>query len=97
MNLKRASIGATAVLPVALVGLLVRHALFAVRPGLVVVQVLAVILAIWARLTFGIRSMPRFCSSYGRASRPGLRFWMLGYASSCPPRWPCASWQRSAS
>ena len=56
MNLKRASIGATVVLPVALVGLLVRHALFAARPGLVVVQVLAVILVIWARLTFGMRS-----------------------------------------
>ncbi len=57
MNLKRASIGAAAVLPVAMVGLLVRHALFAVRPGLVVVQVLAVILVIWARLTFGMRSL----------------------------------------
>jgi len=57
MNLKRASIGATAVLPVALVGLLVRHALFATRSGLMVVQVLAVILVIWARLTFGMRSL----------------------------------------
>lgn len=56
MNLKRASIGATAVLPVAMVGLLVRHALFATRLGLVVVQVLAVMLVIWARLTFGVRS-----------------------------------------
>ena len=56
MNLKRASIGATAVLPIAIVGLFLRHALFAGRPGLLVVQVLAVILMIWARLTFGIRS-----------------------------------------
>ena len=57
MNLKRASIGATAVLPVAMVGLFVRHALFAARTGLLVVQVLAVILVIWARLTFGMRSL----------------------------------------
>ena len=57
MNLKRASIGATAVLPVAIVGLLVRHALFAARPVLVVAQLLAVSLVIWARLTFGMRSL----------------------------------------
>lgn len=56
MNLKWASIGAMAVLVVAMVGLVARHALFATRPGLVVVQVLAVILVIWARLTFGLRS-----------------------------------------
>jgi protein-S-isoprenylcysteine O-methyltransferase Ste14 len=40
-----------------MVGLLLQHALFATRPGLVVVQVLAVILVIWARLTFGMRSL----------------------------------------
>src|SRR6187399_2098428 len=57
MNLKGASIGATAVLPVAMVALFVRHSLFAVLPGLVVVQVLAVILVIWARVTFGMRSL----------------------------------------
>ena len=57
MNLKVASIGATAMLPVAIVGLLAGHALFAARPGLVVVQVLAVILVLWARLTFGMRSL----------------------------------------
>ena len=57
MNLKRASIGATAVLPVTIVGLLMQRALFATRPGLVVVQVLAVILVLWARLTFGMRSL----------------------------------------
>ena len=57
MNLKRASIGATAVLPVAIIGLLLRHALFAARPGLVVVQVLTVILVVWARLTFGMWSL----------------------------------------
>jgi protein-S-isoprenylcysteine O-methyltransferase Ste14 len=57
MNLKVASIGATAVLPFAIVGLLAERALFATRPGLVTVQVLAVILVIWARLTFGMRSL----------------------------------------
>ena len=57
MNLKRASIGATAVLPVAMVGLLVQHALFAAGPGLMVVQGLAVTLVVWARLTFGMRSL----------------------------------------
>ena len=57
MNLRVASIGATAVLPVAIVGLFVQHALFATRPGLAVVQILAVILVLWARLTFGMRSL----------------------------------------
>jgi protein-S-isoprenylcysteine O-methyltransferase Ste14 len=57
MNLRRASIGATAVLPVAIAGLFMRHALFASRPGLVAVQVLAVMLVIWARITFGMRSL----------------------------------------
>ena len=57
MNLKRASISATAVLPVAMVGLLVQHALFAAGPGLMVVQGLAVTLVVWARLTFGMRSL----------------------------------------
>ena len=57
MNLKRASIVATAVLPVTIVGLLVRHALFAARPALMAVQVLALILVIWARITFGMRSL----------------------------------------
>ena len=57
MNLRSASIVATVALPVAIVGLLVRHALFAARPGLVGVQVLAVMLVIWSRLTFGMRSL----------------------------------------
>ena len=57
MDLRVASIGATAVLPVAIVGLFVQHALFATRPGFVVVQVLALSLMIWARLTFGMRSL----------------------------------------
>jgi len=57
MNLRAASIGATAVLPVAIVGLFVRHTLFAARPGLVAVQVLAVMLVIWARVAFGMRSL----------------------------------------
>ena len=57
MNLKGMSIGATAVLPVAMVGLFLRHSLFAARPGLAAVQVLALILVIWARLTFGVRSL----------------------------------------
>jgi len=57
MNLERASIAATAVLPITIVGLFVQQALFATRPGLVVVQVLAVILVLWARITFGMRSL----------------------------------------
>jgi protein-S-isoprenylcysteine O-methyltransferase Ste14 len=57
MNLTRASIGATAALPVAMAGLFLWHSLFAARPGLVAVQVLAVILVVWARLTFGVRSL----------------------------------------
>jgi protein-S-isoprenylcysteine O-methyltransferase Ste14 len=56
MNLKRVSIGATAVLTVAVVSLLLRRSLFAHRPLLVAIQAGAAALMLWARLTFGGRS-----------------------------------------
>ena len=56
MNLKRVSIGATAVLTVAVVSLLLRRSLFAHRPLLVGIQAVAAALMLWARLTFGGRS-----------------------------------------
>jgi len=56
MNLRRVSIGATAVLTVAAVSLLLRRSLFAHGPVLVGIQVVAGALMLWARLTFGGRS-----------------------------------------
>jgi len=40
----------------AMLGLLATHSLFARRPVLILVQVLAALLMLWARLTFGFRS-----------------------------------------
>ena len=56
MNLKGASLAATAILVVAIVGLLVRHQLFAAGWTSAAFQVLASLLMLWARLTFGVRS-----------------------------------------
>lgn len=56
MNLERASLAATAVLVVAMVALLARHALFANSLGPMAVQVAAGLLMLWARLTFRGRS-----------------------------------------
>ena len=56
MNVERASLAATAVLVVAVVTLLARHALFGSSLVPVAVQVAAGLLMLWARLTFGGRS-----------------------------------------
>jgi protein-S-isoprenylcysteine O-methyltransferase Ste14 len=56
MNLKRVSLGATAILTVAVVSLLLRRSLFAHKPLLVAAQAGAAALMLWARLTFGVRS-----------------------------------------
>ena len=56
MNLRRVSIGATAILTVAMVSLLLRRSLFAHGIALVAAQVAAVGLMAWARLVFGGRS-----------------------------------------
>ena len=56
MNLKQVSLGATAVLVVAVVSLLLRRSLFAHGPLLVGLQVAAAALMLWARVTFGGRS-----------------------------------------
>jgi protein-S-isoprenylcysteine O-methyltransferase Ste14 len=56
VSLKRVSLAATALLVVAVVTLLARHALFANSPVAIVVQVSAAALMLWARLTFGARS-----------------------------------------
>ena len=52
----RASVAATAVLVVAVVTLLIRHALFGNNVASIAVQIGAGILMLWARLTFGARS-----------------------------------------
>jgi protein-S-isoprenylcysteine O-methyltransferase Ste14 len=56
MNLKRVSLGATAILVVAVLSLLFRRSLFAHGPILVALQAAAGALMLWARLTFGGRS-----------------------------------------
>ena len=56
MNLKRVSLGATAILTVAVLSLLIRRSLFARGPVPIAVQVVAGGLMLAARLTFGGRS-----------------------------------------
>jgi protein-S-isoprenylcysteine O-methyltransferase Ste14 len=56
MNLKLASVAAFVVLVFAVVGLVVRQSLFASGMAGIAVQVLAVLLLLWARLAFGRRS-----------------------------------------
>jgi protein-S-isoprenylcysteine O-methyltransferase Ste14 len=56
VNVKLSSLVATIVLMAAAAALLIRHALVATHPALIGAQVLAVLLMIWARITFGARS-----------------------------------------
>ena len=56
MNLKPVSLVATAVLTVAVIGLLLSRSLFAHGPVAITLQVLAGVLMLWARVTFGGRS-----------------------------------------
>lgn len=56
MNLKHVSIGATAILTVAVLSLLLRRSLFAHQPLFVGIQALGAALMLWARITFGARS-----------------------------------------
>jgi protein-S-isoprenylcysteine O-methyltransferase Ste14 len=56
MTLKSVSMAATAVLVVVVVGLFLRHELFATGPVAMAVQGVAVLLMVWARLSFGLRS-----------------------------------------
>src|SRR3982751_4613536 len=56
MNLRTASIVATIALVVTIVALYLRHDLLAANPVAVALQVAAVLLMVWARITFGRRS-----------------------------------------
>jgi protein-S-isoprenylcysteine O-methyltransferase Ste14 len=56
MNAKTRSLLATMVLVVCVVLLLMRHSLFASNVVGITLQVLAALLMLWARLTFGMRS-----------------------------------------
>ena len=56
MNLRTASIGGYVVLVLAMVGLIVRRAILATTPVTITAQVLALVLMLWARQTFGWRS-----------------------------------------
>lgn len=56
MDSRKRSLVATMVLVVCVVVLFVRHALVAAAPIGIALQVLAALLMLWARLTFGMRS-----------------------------------------
>lgn len=56
MNLKRASVIGLAIAVLAMVTLIFRESLFATGPVAITLQILAALLMIWARLTFGRRS-----------------------------------------
>jgi len=56
MNLRKVSLGATAILVVAVLSLLFRRSLFAHAPVFLALQVAAGAIMLWARLTFGGRS-----------------------------------------
>jgi len=56
MNLRKVSLGATAILVVAVLSLLFRRSLFAHAPLFLALQVAAGALMLWARLKFGGRS-----------------------------------------
>jgi protein-S-isoprenylcysteine O-methyltransferase Ste14 len=56
MNLKHVSIGATAILTVAVISLLLRRSLFTHQPVFLGIQALGAALMLWARITFGGRS-----------------------------------------
>ena len=57
MVLKWTSLVAVTLLIAAIVTLLFRHALFANQPATIAVQCVAVGLLLWARVTFGVRSL----------------------------------------
>jgi protein-S-isoprenylcysteine O-methyltransferase Ste14 len=56
MSYKTLSVIATIVLVVAVVTLVLTRGLFSVSPVVIVIQILAACLMIWARVTFGLRS-----------------------------------------
>lgn len=57
MTVKNLSLFATAVLVLTALSLLVKHSLFASAPVLIAGQVMAGLLMVWARVTFGLRSL----------------------------------------
>jgi protein-S-isoprenylcysteine O-methyltransferase Ste14 len=56
MNLRLVSIVAFIILVVAIIYLLIAHSLFSHNPVAIILQVTAVLLMLWARITFGRRS-----------------------------------------
>jgi protein-S-isoprenylcysteine O-methyltransferase Ste14 len=76
MNLKKVSIGATIVLTVAVVSLLLRRSLFARGVIPIVLQAVAALLMLWARISFGRRSFHA-----GANPTPG------GLVTTGPYRW----------
>jgi len=77
MNAKTRSLLATLVLVVCIVLLFVRHALIAANPIGLALQVLAALLMLWARLTFGMRSFHATANptAGGLVTAGPYRFW----------------------
>lgn len=76
MNVRKLSSWATTVLVVAVLSLLFRHSLFAHKAFPIALQVMAAMLMLWARLTFGWRSFSSVASP-----SPG------GLVTTGPYRW----------
>lgn len=77
MNARRASLAAFAGAVLGLVYLYYQHALFASGPAGIAVQALAVLLMVWARLTFGLRSFHAAANptAGGLVSHGPYRYW----------------------
>ena len=77
MNAKTRSLAATVVLAVCVAVLFARHALIAANPIGIALQVLAALLMLWARLTFGMRSFHATANptAGGLVTSGPYRFW----------------------
>ena len=77
MNAKTRSLVATLLLVVCIVLLYTRHSLFAAKPIGIALQVLAALLMLWARLTFGLRSFHATANPTGGGlvSSGPYRYW----------------------
>ncbi|HEY2896001.1 MAG TPA: isoprenylcysteine carboxylmethyltransferase family protein [Gemmatimonadaceae bacterium] len=77
MNTKTRSLLATLVLAACVVLLVEKHSLFAAGPVAIALQVLAALLMLWARLTFGMRSFHATANptSGGLVTSGPYRYW----------------------
>src|SRR6476646_11440277 len=77
MSATARSLLATMLLAVCVVLLVLRHSLFAANPSGIALQVLAALLMLWARLTFGMRSFHATANptAGGLVSTGPYRYW----------------------